>query len=52
MKKIKLLTIILLIVLITMVAFFGVYVPVQNRMEDKVKDYWRLKENSRNRKIC
>ena len=39
MKKIKLLTIILLIVLVTMVAFFGVYVPVQNRMEDKVKDY-------------
>ena len=39
MKKIKLLTIILGIILITMVAFFGVYVPVQNRMEDKVKDY-------------
>ena len=39
MKKIKLLTIILGIVLVTMVAFFGVYVPVQNRMEDKVKDY-------------
>lgn len=39
MKKIKLLTIILGIVLITMVAFFGVYVPIQNRMENKVKDY-------------
>ena len=39
MKKIKLLTIILAIVLVTMVAFFGVYVPVQNRMENKVKDY-------------
>ena len=39
MKKIKLLTIILGIVLVTMVAFFGVYVSVQNRMEDKVKDY-------------
>ena len=39
MKKIKILTIILLIVLVTMVAFFGVYVPVQNRMENKVKDY-------------
>ena len=39
MKKIKLLTIILGIILITMVAFFGVYIPVQNRMENKVKDY-------------
>lgn len=39
MKKLKLLTIILGIILITMVAFFGVYVQVQNRMEDKVKDY-------------
>ena len=39
MKKLKLLTIILGIILITMAAFFGVYVQVQNRMEDKVKDY-------------
>lgn len=39
MKKVKLLTIILAIVLVTMVAFFGVYVPVQNRLENKVKDY-------------
>ena len=39
MKKIKLLTIILGIVLVTMVAFFGVYVPIQNRMENKVRDY-------------
>ena len=39
MKKIKILTIILGIILVTMVAFFGVYVPVQNRMENKVKDY-------------
>ena len=39
MKKIKLLTIILAIVLVTMVAFLGVYVPVQNRMENQVKDY-------------
>ena len=39
MKKIKILTIILGIVLITMVAFFGVYGQKQNRMEDKVKDY-------------
>lgn len=39
MKKIKILTIVLVIVLITMIAFFGIYVQNQNRMEDKVKDY-------------
>ena len=39
MKKVKIITIILAIVLITMVAFWGIYVPVQNRMENKVKDY-------------
>lgn len=39
MKKVKIITIILAIVLVTMVAFFGVYVPTQNRMEDKVKGY-------------
>lgn len=39
MKKTKLLTITLIIVLVAMVAFFGVYVQKQNRMEDKVRDY-------------
>lgn len=39
MKKIKTLTVVLAIVLITMVAFLGVYVPVQNRMGNKVKEY-------------
>lgn len=39
MRKIKILTIILIIALITMVSFFGVYVHEQNRMENKVKDY-------------
>ncbi len=39
MKKIKILTITLLIAVITMVAFFGVYTKVQNRMENQVKDY-------------
>ena len=39
MKKIKLLTITLAIILVTAVAFFGVYIPVQNRMEDKVEGY-------------
>ena len=39
MKKLKLLTILLTIVLVTMVAFFGIYVSTQNRMENTVKDY-------------
>lgn len=39
MKKIKILTIALAVIAITMVAFFGVYTQVQNRMENQVKDY-------------
>ena len=39
MKKLKLITIILAIILITLVAFAGVYVKTQNRMENKVKEY-------------
>ena len=39
MKKLKILTVLLTVVLVTMVAFFGVYVFTQNRMENKVKDY-------------
>ena len=39
MKKVKIITATLLIILITMVAFYGIYVQVQNRMENKVKDY-------------
>ena len=39
MKKLKLLTILLTVVLVAMVAFFGVYVLKQNRMENRVKDY-------------
>lgn len=39
MKKIKILTIALMVIAITMVAFFGVYTQVQNRMENQVKDY-------------
>lgn len=39
MRKIKILTIILAIVLVTMVAFWGIYVPTQNRMENKVEGY-------------
>ena len=39
MKKVKTLTIILIIILLTMVAFFGIYTQVQNRMENQVRDY-------------
>lgn len=39
MKKIKILTITLAVIAITMVAFFGVYTQVQNRMKNQVKDY-------------
>ena len=37
MKKVKILTIILAIILISAIAFLGVYSQVQNRMENKVK---------------
>ena len=39
MKKVKILTIILLVVLITMIGAFGIYFKVQNRMENKLKEY-------------
>ena len=39
MKKIKIITMIVLVILITMVSFFGVYTQVQNRMENQVRDY-------------
>jgi len=39
MKKLKITTIILAIILITLVAFGGVYIKTQNRMENRVKDY-------------
>ena len=39
MKKIKILTITLAIIAVTMIAFFGVYTQVQNRMENQIKDY-------------
>ena len=38
-NKIKIITIIFAIILIALVAFLGVYVKFQNRMENKVKDY-------------
>ena len=39
MKKVKIITIILAIVLVSLVSFGGVYIQTQNRMEDKVKEY-------------
>jgi len=39
MRRIKITTIILAIILVTLVAFAGVYIKTQNRMENKVKDY-------------
>lgn len=51
MKKIKILTITLLIVLVTMVAFFGVYKQVQNRMEDQVKEYSYAMDLTGTRKV-
>ncbi len=39
MKKVKIITMIVLIILIAMVSFFGVYTQVQNRMENQVRDY-------------
>ena len=39
MKKVKILTITLVSVLIALIAIFGIYMPIQNRMENKVKGY-------------
>ena len=39
MKTLKIITITLAIILVTLVAFGGVYIKTQNRMENKVKDY-------------
>ena len=51
MKKIKILTIILAIILISMVGFVGVYVKEQNRMENQVKDYSLLSDLSGERTV-
>lgn len=39
MKKIKILTVTLIILFVTMIALFGIFVPKQNRMENIVRDY-------------
>ena len=51
MKKVKIITIVLAIILITLVAFVGVYIQTQNRMENKVKDYQLGRELDRGRLI-
>lgn len=44
MKKVKITTIILAIILVTLIAFAGIYTKTQNRMENKVKGYTLSKE--------
>lgn len=44
MKKTKIVTIVLAIILVSLVAFAGVYIQKQNRMENKVKGYQLSKE--------
>lgn len=39
MKKVKIITIVLAIILVTLVAFGGIYTKKQNRMENQVRDY-------------
>ena len=51
MKNVKIITIILAIILVTLVAFGGVYIKTQNRMENKVKGYTLGKELSGGRVV-
>ena len=51
MKKIKITTIILAIILVTLVAFGGVYIKTQNRIENKVKEYTLGRELEGARKV-
>ena len=51
MKKVKIITIILAIILVTLVAFGGIYIKTQNRMENKVKEYSLGRELSGGRVI-
>ena len=38
MKKVKILTITLAIILVTAISFGGIYIQTQNRMENKIKN--------------
>ena len=51
MKKVKIITIVLAIILVTLVSFGGVYIQTQNRMENKVKDYQLGREISEGRLV-
>lgn len=51
MKKIKMLTIILLIILVSIISFIGIYVPNLNTMIDVVKEYNFSKELSNSREV-
>lgn len=62
MKKLKMLTIVLVVILITMIAFGGIYIQKQNRMENIIKNYSyamdlkgarniRLKVNQKNKTV-
>ena len=51
MRRVKILTITLAIILVTLIAFVGIYAQNQNRMEDIVKDYSLGRELSRERVI-
>ena len=39
MRKVKIITIILAILLLSLIAFGGIYIQTQNRMENKVRGY-------------
>jgi len=51
MKKIKILTITLAIIAITMIAFLGIYIQVQNRMENQVRNYSKAMDIKGSRNI-
>lgn len=51
MKKVKIITIVLAIILVTLVSFGGIYIQTQNRMENKVKDYQLGREISKGRLV-
>ena len=47
MKKVKILTIVLAIILVTLIAFGGIYLPTQNRMENKDYELGRELDSQR-----
>ena len=51
MRKVKIITILLVIILISMIGFIGIYAQTQNRMENKIKDYSYAMDLSGSRNI-